>query len=371
MERTTAITKQTTQEEKITRNNMNITNIKAYGTEAADAPLKTLNIRRRNITPHDVEIEILYCGICHSDLHVVRNEWNGTTYPVVPGHEIVGKVTRVGDHVTKFQAGDLAAVGCIVDSCRSCEYCKEGEEQFCENGWTVVFNSPDKILGGQTYGGFSESIVVDENYVLHVPEKLDLASAAPILCAGITVYSPLKHWKAGPGKKVGIIGLGGLGHMAIKIAKAMGSHVVVFTTSQSKADDAKRLGADEVVLSKDAEQMKQQSKLDIILDTVSAKHDVNDYLKMLKVDGALVLVGLPVDQLPVGAFNLVNGRKSFAGSNIGGIAETQEVLDFCAEHNITADIELINVQQINEAFDRLEKGDVKYRFVIDMVPLKN
>ncbi len=365
------ITTITIQEDTTTENSTTVKKIKAYGTEAAEAPLNTLNIQRRITTPHDVEIEILYCGICHSDLHVVRNEWGGTTYPVVPGHEIVGRVTRVGNHVTKFKAGDLAAVGCIVDSCRECEYCKEGEEQFCENGCTIVFNSPDKMLGGGTYGGFSESIVVDENYVLHVPEKLDLPSAAPILCAGITVYSPLKHWKAGPGKKVGIIGLGGLGHMAIKIAKAMGLYVVVFTTSQSKAEDAKRLGADEVVLSKDAEQMKRQTKLDIILDTVSAKHDVNEYLKLLKVDGALVLVGLPVDQLPVGAFNLVNGRKSFAGSNIGGIAETQEVLDFCAEHNIVADIELINVQQINEAFDRLEKGDVKYRFVIDMASLKN
>jgi len=238
METITAITKQNIQEDKITENNMNVKNIKAYGTEGAEAPLKTLNIQRRITTPHDVEMEILYCGICHSDLHVVKNEWDSTTYPVVPGHEIVGRVTKTGNHVTKFKVGDLAAVGCIVDSCRECEYCDQGEEQFCENGWTVVFNSPDKVFGGRTYGGFSESIVVDENYVLHVPEKLDLASAAPILCAGITVYSPLKHWKAGPGKKVGIIGLGGLGHMAIKIAKAMEVHVVVFTTSQSKADDA-------------------------------------------------------------------------------------------------------------------------------------
>jgi alcohol dehydrogenase (NADP+) len=344
--------------------------IKSFGTEAADKPLHSMNIDRRELNDHDVEIEILYCGICHSDLHAVKNEWRGTTYPIVPGHEIVGKVRKVGDHVTKFKLGDLAAVGCIVDSCRKCEYCNEGEEQYCKSGWTVVFNSPDKFLGGRTFGGFSESIVVDENYVLHVPEKLDLASAAPILCAGITVYSPLKHWNVDSGKTVGIIGLGGLGHMAIKIAKAMGAHVVVFSTSLSKVEDAKRLGADEVVISTDTEQMKKQSKLDMILDTVSAKHNVNDYLNLLKVDGSLVIVGLPAEQLPVGAFNLINGRKSFSGSNIGGIAETQEVLDFCAEHGITADIELINVNQINEAFERLEKNDVKYRFVIDMASLK-
>ncbi|CCB86731.1 MULTISPECIES: NAD(P)-dependent alcohol dehydrogenase [Parachlamydia] len=344
--------------------------VKAFGTEAADAPLKQVNIQRRAIMPHDVEIDILYCGICHSDLHAARNEWGGTVYPIVPGHEIVGRVTKIGNQVTKFKPGDLAAVGCIADSCRKCEYCKEGLEQFCEPGSTIVFNSPDKYMGGRTYGGFSESIVVDEYYVLRVPEKLDLASAAPLLCAGITVYSPLKHWKAGPGKKVGVIGLGGLGHLAIKIAKAMGAHVVVFSTSLSKVEDAKRLGADEVLLSTDVKQMRQQSKLDIILDTVSAKHNVNNYLDMLKVDGALVLVGLPVDPLPVGAFNLVKGRKSFAGSNIGGIPETQEMLDFCAEHNITADIELISIQQVNEAFDRLIKGDVHYRFVIDMASLK-
>lgn len=347
-----------------------MTNIKAFGTEAATAPLHSLNIQRRDVLAHDVEIDILYCGICHSDLHAAKNDWKGTKYPIVPGHEIVGRVTKVGAHVSKFKVGDLAAIGCIVDSCRECDYCKEGEEQFCENGNTIVFGSPDKHLGGHTFGGFSETIVADENYALHVPEKLDLPSAAPILCAGITVYSPLKHWKTGPGKKVGIIGIGGLGHMAIKIAKAMGAHVVVFTTSNAKAEDAKRLGADEVVLSTDAEQMKQQSKLDMILDTVSAKHDVNVYLRLLKVDGSLVLVGLPAEQLPVAAFNLVGGRKSFSGSNIGGIAETQEVLDFCAEHNITAEIELINVDKINEAFERLEKGDVKYRFVIDMASLK-
>src|SRR5579872_6946481 len=329
--------------------------VKAFGTEAAATALHAMNIKRRATTPHDVEMDILYCGICHSDLHAVKDEWGGSKYPIVPGHEIVGKVTRVGDHVTKFKVGDLAAIGCIVDSCRECVYCKEGLEQFCEPGNTIVFGSPDKHLGGHTFGGFSESIIADENYVLRVPAGLDPASAAPILCAGVTVYSPLKHWKAGPGKKVGIIGIGGLGHMAIKIAKAMGAHVVVFTTSLSKADDARRLGADEVVQSTDAGQMKLQSKLDMILDTVSAKHDVNEYLQLLKVDGALVLVGLPAEELPVRSFNLVHGRKSFSGSNIGGIAETQEVLDFCAEHNITADIELIKMQQVNDAFDRLER----------------
>jgi uncharacterized zinc-type alcohol dehydrogenase-like protein len=350
---------------------MQTQNVKAYGAESAESLLKNLDIQRRKVTPHDVEIEILYCGICHSDLHAVRNEWGGTTYPIVPGHEIVGKITSVGEHVTKFKIGDIGAVGCIVDSCRQCDHCHNGEEQFCDSGWTLVFNSPDKRFGGMTCGGFSEKIIVDENYVLHVPEKMDLASAAPILCAGITVYSPLKHWQTGVGKKVGIVGIGGLGHLAIKIAKAMGARVVVFTTSLAKVEDAKRLGADEAVLSTDAEQMQKQSKFDLILDTVSAKHDVNVYLGLLKTDGALVLVGAPAEQLQVGAFSLIFGRKSFAGSNIGGIRETQEVLDFCAEHNIKADIELININQINTAFERMIKGDVKYRFVIDMKTLKN
>ena len=260
----------------------------------------------------------------------------------------------------------MAGIGCIVDSCGHCEHCHEGEEQYCDEGWTVVFNAPDKILGGQTYGGFSQAIVADANYVLKLPATIDLAASAPILCAGITVYSPLKHWNAGPGKKVGIVGIGGLGHMAIKIAKAMGAHVTVFTTSPAKMETAKELGADEAVLSTDAVQMVTQSKFDLILDTVSARHDVNMYLNILKVDGSVVLVGLPNEPLEVGAFNVVNGRKSFSGSNIGGIAETQEVIDFCAEHGITAQIELIRVDQINEAFRRLEKNDVKYRFVIDM-----
>ena len=347
---------------------METKNVRAYGAAAADKALDALTIARRLPLANDVEIEILYCGICHSDLHAARNEWGGTRFPIVPGHEIVGKITSVGEKVTKFKIGDLAAIGCIVDSCRECHYCAEGLEQFCEPGNTIVFGSPDKHLGGHTYGGFSETIVADEQ---HVPASLDLASAAPLLCAGITVYSPLSHWKAGPGKRVGIIGIGGLGHMAIKIAKAMGAQVVVFTTSTAKAADARRLGADEVALSTDPAQMKKLAKMDIILDTVSANHNVNDYLNLLKVDGALVLVGLPAEPLAVGAFNLVKGRKSFSGSNIGGIAETQEMLDFCARHNITADIELINIKDINHAFERLEKGDVRYRFVVDMATLSS
>ena len=346
--------------------------VKAYGTQAADAPLKPMNIERRGILPNDVEIEILYCGICHSDLHAAKNDWGFTTYPIVPGHEIVGKITKVGDSVTKFKVGELAGIGCIVDSCRECEYCQQDLEQFCEPGNTIVFGSPDKHLGGKTIGGYTESIVVDENYVLRVPEKLDPAAASPLLCGGITVYSPMKHWKVGTGQKVGIVGIGGLGHLAIKIAKALGAHVTVFTTSPAKVEDAKNLGADEAVLSTDTEQMKRKTKkLDFILDTVSAGHDANAYLNLLKVDGALVLVGAPAEPLPVSSFSLIGGRRTFAGSNIGGIAETQEMLDFCAEHNITADIEMINIQQINEAYERLEKSDVKYRFVVDMASLKS
>lgn len=351
---------------------METKNVKAFGAETAEAPLKPMDIERRSLMPNDVEIEILYCGICHSDLHAAKNEWSSTVYPVVPGHEIVGRITGTGASVTKFKTGDLAGVGCIVDSCRECEYCREGLEQFCESGNTIVFGSPDKILGGRTYGGYSESIVVDENYVLSMPEKLDPAAASPLLCGGITVYSPLKHWNAGPGKKVGVVGIGGLGHLAIKIAKAMGAYVVVFTTSPSKVEDAKNLGADEAVLSTDEEQMSAHAKsLHFIVDTVSAAHDVNAYLSLLRIDGALVLVGAPMDPLPVASFSLIMGRKSFAGSNIGGIAETQEMLDFCAVHDITADIEMIDIQDINEAYERLLKGDVRYRFVIDMGSLKN
>ena len=345
--------------------------VKAFGTEAAEAPLNGLTIRRRAPTSHDVEIDILYCGVCHSDLHTARNEWHGTIYPCVPGHEIVGRVVRVGDHVTKFKVGDAAAVGCMVDSCRQCDYCQEGLEQYCEVGNTGTYNSPDKYLGTQTYGGYSESIVVDEAFVLRVPEHLDLAATAPLLCAGITTYSPLKHWKVGRGHKVGVVGLGGLGHMGVKLAKAMGAEVIVFTTSPSKVEDARRLGADDVVLSKDAEQMgRYAGKLHFVLDAVSAQHDINAYLALLRVDGSLALVGAPEHPLPVAAFSLIPYRRSFAGSMIGGIAETQEMLDFCGQHGIVSDVEMIGMQQINEAYERLLKGDVKYRFVIDMASLK-
>lgn len=351
---------------------MNSTLVKAYGTEAAKAQLNQMQINRRQVMPHDVEIDIQYCGVCHSDLHTARNEWHFTVYPCVPGHEIVGKVARIGDHVSKFKIGDLVGVGCMVDSCRECEYCKEGVEQFCEKGNVQTYNSPDKFMGTQTFGGYSEKIVVDENYVLRIPANLNLAATAPLLCAGITTYSPLRHWKIGPGKKVGVVGIGGLGHMAIKIAKAMGAHVVAFTTSESKFSEAKRLGADETVLSKDEAQMAAYTgKLHFILDAVSADHDINAYLNLLRVDGTLALVGAPEHPLSIAAFSVIIGRKSFAGSPIGGIAETQEMLDFCGKHNVTSDIEMINIQQINEAYERLVKGDVKYRFVIDMVSLKS
>jgi alcohol dehydrogenase (NADP+) len=350
---------------------MEVKSAKAFGTEAAQAPLKQLNINRRIPTPHDIEIEILYCGVCHSDLHMARNEWHGTVYPIVPGHEIVGKIVRVGDHVKKFKVGDLAGVGCLVDSCRECDNCKQDLEQYCENGYTLTYNSPDKYIGGQTYGGYSESIVVDEAFVLRIPGNLDLAATAPLLCAGITTYSPLSHWKTGPGKKVGIVGIGGLGHMGIKLAKAMGAEVVVYTTSASKVEDAKRLGATDVVLSKDPSQMNRyKGKLDFILDAVSAEHDINAYLSQLRLDGTLALVGAPEQPLPVAAFSVITNRRSFAGSAIGGLAETQEMLDFCGKHNIVSDIEMINIQDINKAYDRLVKGDVKYRFVIDMASLK-
>ncbi|MCD2422168.1 NAD(P)-dependent alcohol dehydrogenase [Niabella pedocola] len=351
---------------------MNTHTVKAFGTEAPEADLKQISIERREVNAKDVEIDILYCGVCHSDIHTARNEWPGTIYPNVPGHEIVGRITKVGSGVTKFKAGDLAAVGCMVDSCRECESCKEGLEQYCENGMTGTYNAPDKHLGIQTFGGYSERVVVDEDFVLRVPENLDLAAAAPLLCAGITTYSPLRHWKVGPGKKVGIVGIGGLGHMGVKLAKAMGAHVVVITTSASKTEDAKRLGADEVILSNDEEQMKRNAgTLHFILDCVSAQHDINAYLRLLKRDGQLTLVGAPEEPLPVAPFSLIPGRKSFSGSMIGGIAETQEMLDFCGRHNITSDIELIAIQDINKAYERMLKGDVKYRFVIDMASLKN
>lgn len=351
---------------------MDTKQVKAYGTVSATAPLQEMTIDRRTVQPHDVEFEILYCGICHSDLHQVKDDFGGTMWPIVPGHELLGRVTVIGKHVKNYKIGDLVGVGCIVDSCGNCEYCEDGIEQFCDEGVTFSFNSVDAVSGGHTYGGFSKTYVCNEKYVLRMPAFENLAAAAPLLCAGITVYSPLKHWGAGPGKKVGILGIGGLGHLAIKIAKAMGAEVTVFTTSPSKVEDAKRLGADYAVLSTDAEAMsKYNRQLHFIIDTVSAKHDVNVYLNLLRQDGTVVLVGLPPEPLEIGAFNVVMGRRSFAGSNIGGIAETQEMLDFCFEHNITADSEIINIQDVNTAFERLEKGDVKYRFVIDMASLEN
>lgn len=346
--------------------------VKAFGTEAAQSPLNQMDINRRKPTAHDVEIEILFCGVCHSDLHTAKSEWGPSMYPCVPGHEIVGKIVSVGGHVSKFKVGDVVGVGCMVDSCRECQYCNDDLEQFCEKGMTGTYNAPDKhIPGSHTFGGYSESVVVNENYVLRIPENMDLAAAAPLLCAGITTYSPLHHWKVGPGKKVGVVGIGGLGHMGIKIAKAMGAEVIAFTTSESKFAEAKRLGADDVVLSKDKQQMKAYAgQLHFILDAVSAEHDINAYLNLLRVDGSLALVGAPEHPLPVAAFSLIMGRKSFAGSMIGGIAETQEMLDFCGEHNLVADIEMINIQDINQAYERLLNGDVKYRFVIDMASLK-
>lgn len=344
--------------------------ILAIGTQAAESPLHQMHIQRRAVGPQDVKIEILYCGICHSDLHQARNEWKGTTYPCVPGHEIVGKVIETGAAVKKFVVGDLAAVGCMVDSCRECESCREGLEQYCENGATYTYNSPDQHLPSQTYGGYSQSIVVDEQFVLHVPQNLDLAGTAPLLCAGITTYSPLKHWNAGPGKKIGIIGIGGLGHMAVKLAKAMGATVVMITTSASKVADGLNLGADEVILSSNEDEMrKHAASMHLILDCVSAEHDINLYMPLLKRDGSLVLVGLPEDPLQIAPFSIVAGRKSFSGSSIGGIQETQEMLDFCSQHNITSDIEIIHVKDINHAYERLLRGDVKYRFVIDMATL--
>jgi uncharacterized zinc-type alcohol dehydrogenase-like protein len=344
---------------------------KSYAAQSPKSPLAPLDIPRREPGARDVEIDILFSGVCHSDLHTARDEWHGTHYPCVPGHEIVGTVTRVGGAVKKFKVGDRVGVGCMVDSCRECASCKAGLEQYCTTSTTFTYNSEDKILGGRTYGGYSTSIVATEDFVLRIPSALDAAAAAPLLCAGITTYSPLRHWKAGPGRKVGVIGLGGLGHMAVKIAKAMGAHVVLFTTSPGKVEDAKRLGADAVVLSKnESELQKHESSFELILDAVSGQHDVNAYLKLLKLDGTLVLLGAPEHPLPVAPFNLLLPRRSFSGSCIGGIKETQEMLDFCADKRLPSDIEIIPMQKINEAYDRLMKQDVKYRFVIDMASLK-
>jgi len=349
-------------------------NAKAYAAHSETAPLASHTIARRDPTDSDVQIEILYCGICHSDVHQARNEWSGmmpTVYPCVPGHEIVGRVTKVGSGVTKFKAGDLAAVGCMVDSDRTCPECKAGLEQFCNN-FVLTYNFPDKHLGGVTYGGYSDSIVVDEHFVLRVPSNLDLAGTAPLLCAGITTYSPMHHWGVGKGKKVGVVGLGGLGHMGVKFAHALGAHTVVFTTSPSKKDDALRLGADEVVISKDANEMaKHAGSFDFILDAVAAEHDINAYINMLARDGNLTMVGAPPQPLAVGVFGLLFRRRSFSGSLIGGIEETQQMLDFCGEKNITSDVEVIPIQKVNEAYERVVKSDVKYRFSIDMASLKS
>ena len=350
-------------------------NVKAYAAASATSPLVSTTIPRRDATGRDVQIEILFCGICHSDLHMVRNEWSSimpTLYPIVPGHEMVGRVTKVGPAVTTYKPGDLAAVGCLVDSDGICSNCKAGLENFCPN-MTLTYNSPDKHQTAPvTYGGYSCSIVVDEHFVLRVPSTLNPAGTAPLLCAGITTYSPLRRHGVTKGKKVGIVGLGGLGHMGVKFARAFGAHVVVFTTSPGKTEDAMRLGAHEVIVSRDAGQMKRQAgTFDFILDTVSADHDINQFLDLLGIDGNLTLVGAPGKPLALSSFGLILGRRSVSGSNIGGIPETQEMLEFCGQHNITADVEVIDMQQINEAYDRLLKSDVKYRFSIDMASLKS
>ncbi len=347
---------------------------KAYSARSATSALAPGSIQRRHPRPQDIQIEILYCGVCHSDLHTVRNEWESvmpTVYPCVPGHEIVGRVVKAGSAVKKFKEGDLAAVGCLVDSCGVCPNCRAGEEQFCDNMATFTYNSEDKQIGGVTYGGYSQSIVVTEGFALRVPKQLSLAATAPLLCAGITTYSPLRHWNVKKGQKVGIVGLGGLGHMGLKFAHAFGANVVLFTTSAHKTADALRLGAHEVVISKnEAEMQKHLGSFDFILDTVSAVHDLNSYIALLKRDGTLTLVGAPPTPSPILGFGLLFRRRQLAGSIIGGIRETQEMLDFCAEHGITSDIELIRMEQVNEAFERLLKSDVKYRFVIDMASLK-
>ncbi len=348
-------------------------NAKAYSAASATSPLASTRIARRNPTEHDVQIEILFCGVCHSDLHTVRNEWSSvmpTTYPCVPGHEIVGRVAKVGSAVAGFKPGDLGAVGCLVDSDGSCPECRSGHEQFCP-GATFTYNSSDRHLGGVTYGGYSDGIVVDERFVLRVPSNLDPAGAAPLLCAGITTWSPLRRHGVTAGKKVGVVGLGGLGHMGVKFARALGAHVVVFTTSPGKKDDALRLGAHEVVLSRNADELRRHAgSFDFILDAVSAEHDINAYIQLLRRDGNLTLVGAPEKPFPVSAFALLFGRHSLSGSLIGGIPETQEMLDFCGKHDITADVEVIPIQKINEAYERLLKSGVKYRFSIDMASLK-
>jgi len=343
---------------------------KAYAAKSATTPVEPWHVDRREPKPHDVEVDILYCGVCHSDLHTARNEWGDTVYPVVPGHEIVGKVKRVGSDVKKYKTGDLVGIGCMVDSCRECENCKEGLEQFCMNGMVGTYNGKERDGSGMTYGGYSKKILAHEDFVLQISDKLPLEGVAPLLCAGITTYSPLRHWKVGEGDKVGVLGLGGLGHMGVKLAVSFGAEVTMLSHSPSKEEDAKRLGARRFLLTSDKAQVKSASNyFDFILDTVSAPHDYNMYLNMLKTDGVMVCVGAPPEPAQVPAFNLIFQRRSLAGSLIGGIPETQEMLDYCAEHNITSDVEIIDIKDINESYERMLKGDVRYRFVIDMATL--
>jgi alcohol dehydrogenase (NADP+) len=347
--------------------------VKAYGAASPDADLVQINIKRRTLTSEDVEIDILYCGVCHSDLHTARNDWGGTIYPTVPGHEIVGKVTQVGNEVSRFKVGDIVGVGCLVDSCRTCESCKKDLEQYCLNGFTGTYNGHEKYLDEQTFGGYAEKIVVDEHFVLKIPANLDAASAAPLLCAGITTWSPLKHWKVKEGSKVAVIGLGGLGHMAIKLAKGLGADVSLFSRSKGKTADARKLGADEVIISTNSDQMESVAgKFDLIIDTVPYIHDINPYVATLNINGTLVLVGYLGELDPMlNSVPLILGRKSVAGSVIGGVAETQEMLDFCGEKNIVCDIEMVKMQEINTVYEKMLKSEVKYRFVIDMASLKN
>ena len=343
---------------------------KAYAAQSATAPLAPWSIERRDPKPHDVQLEILYCGVCHSDLHTARNEWGGTMYPNVPGHEIVGRVTKVGDHVKKFKVGDLAGIGCLVDSCRECNNCKDGLEQYCVNGWVGTYNGQEKDGSGYTFGGYSKSILAHEDFVLRISDELPLEGVAPLLCAGITTYSPLKHWKVGKGQKVGVLGLGGLGHMGVKLAVSFGADVTMLSHSPSKEADAGRLGAHHFLLTSDTEKMKAAAgTFDFILNTVSAQHDYNTYLNLLTTSGTMVCVGVPPEPAQVPAFNLIFQRRAIAGSLIGGLPETQEMLDYCAEHNIVSDVEVIAIKDINEAYERMLKGDVKYRFVIDMATL--
>lgn len=349
-----------------------MTDVNAYAAHDENADLKPFEIGRRGVKENDIKIEIEYCGVCHSDIHMVRDDWGNAKYPVVPGHEIVGRVSEAGSNVADFSEGDLVGVGCMVDSCQTCASCKENLEQYCENGAVMTYNGPDKHLGGHTYGGYSEHIVVDKEFVLNIPENIDTKATAPLLCAGITTWSPLSHWNVGEGDKVGIIGLGGLGHMGVKFADALGAEVVMITRSSEKADDAKRLGADEVLISTDDEQMEEhKGSFDFLLNTIPVGHDMNPYVELLGRDGTMVLVGAIelLDKLHGGG--LIMGRKRIAGSVIGGIKETQEMLDFCGEHNITCDVEMIDIQDINEAYERVVNSDVKYRFVIDMDTLKN